>query len=106
MKRQDREIRKIIREQDRAFRKNYPALAGITVAKAKPSLRRSPDADPSFVRLGYNGEGKPIPLDTATRLQHLQAIGMTRSGKSKFLLLTHQRQSHLRHTNHGLSSAI
>jgi len=85
VKRQDRELRKLIREQDRAFRKNYPALAGITVAKTKASLRRSPDADPSFVRLGYDGNGQGILLDTATRLQHLQAIGMTRSGKSKFL---------------------
>ena len=85
MKHQDREFRKLIRDQDRAFRESYPALAGITVAKAKPLLRRSPDADPSFVRLGYDGKGKPIPLDTATRLQHMQAIGMTRSGKSKFL---------------------
>ena len=85
MNRRTRDIRKLIRAQDRDFRKNYPALAGVAVAAGKPALRRSPDADPCFVRLGYDAEGQAILLDTATRLQHLQAIGMTRSGKSKFL---------------------
>ncbi len=85
MNRRTRELRKLFRAQDRDFRNNYPAFAGVAIVASKPTLRRSPDADPSFVRLGYDAEGQAILLDTATRLQHLQAIGMTRSGKSKFL---------------------
>ena len=78
----DRGYQRWLRNSNQALQSAYPHLMGAL----SPNRRRpSPDANPSFVRLGYDAEGEGVLLDTATRLQHLQAIGMTRSGKSKFL---------------------
>jgi hypothetical protein len=52
-------------EQDRAFREPYPELA-----RAKAVGRyRSDHEDLGIVRLGYDDAGRPVTLDTRTRLE-------------------------------------
>ena len=51
----------------------------------RAALRATPFANPALVCLGKDDEGNSINLETRLRLEHMQVIGATRSGKSTFL---------------------